>query len=517
MELAVAPAPQTPPLEPPPQPKTERKNIPLIFGTFLLSGDEFAIEMTELQEIAPPPVKIQKMPLAPEFLRGLFNLRGRILPVIDLRAVLQLPPAIPNEDHIPCMAILRQGPACVGVLFDAIGEILRLRHRDIVPLQNQNPSADARQTPVKSILTQNGGERVIQILDLNSILAIRNLPSLERRSPERLAEKSYVNQRMKEMRREKLIGFTIGDFNLAFEMKCVRAILDRTELKPSPRKSSLCESVVTFEKRMVPVVSLAQVLQLDPDAELKRIVVCQLEDTRVAFEVGEVSSIMPFSREKVLPIPVLDEFRPTFVRGCFTHTDGTEHIVLNEQGTLTTPELLDISFGHRQLSNETEVAEAAAALIPRISIITFRMGKLFALKLLDVVEVLTAPRDLIRTPGMPPAVLGVVNLRGTPISVLDPRKLLDLDPAPSDANPSLLVFHHEGKKVAMRVDSVESIVSIPAGSDMELPDIFFQADQPKLLDSFKRGLHLEHNGVKSVVLMLGADQIVKLLVEALSA
>jgi purine-binding chemotaxis protein CheW len=145
------------------------------------------------------------------------------------------------------------------------------------------------------------------------------------------------------------------------------------------------------------------------------------------------------------------------------------------------------------------------------------MGKLFALKLLDVVEVLTAPRDLIRTPGMPPAVLGVVNLRGTPISVLDPRKLLDLDPAPSDANPSLLVFHHEGKKVAMRVDSVESIVSIPAGSDMELPDIFFQADQPKLLDSFKRGLHLEHNGVKSVVLMLGADQIVKLLVEALSA
>jgi purine-binding chemotaxis protein CheW len=524
MELVIAPAPEISMPEPGTRltleakagHTTARRSIPLIFGTFFLSGHEFAIELAELQELGPLPAKLQNMPLAPEFVKGLFNLRGRILPVVDLRELLRLQPIPASESDIPCMVILSRGPACIGVLFDAMGEILRVHRDEIVPVHHRNPSSERKPSPVQSILTRDGGERIIQILDLASLLTIQNLPALERRSPQRLAEKNFVTQRMKDLRREKLIGFTIAQYNLAIEMNSILAIVENDDIKPSPCKSALCSSVVMFRKHMVPIVSLAQLLRIETTEPPERILICNVDEHRVGLAIDDIVTIMAFSQEKILPIPILAEYRSTCVRGCFTDTDGSEFFVLNRDGVLASSEVLDIAMGHTQMDTERQ-EQNEQAIGPRVSILTFRMGKLYGIKLLDVVEVLEAPKQLVRTPGVPPAVLGVLTLRGTPISVLDPRQLLQLDPAPPDAPASILVFAHEGKKIAIRVDSIESILTVPAGPELELPEIFFREERPKLSNSFERGLHVETNGVKTVVLILSTAQIVKLLFAALES
>jgi purine-binding chemotaxis protein CheW len=509
MEAALA---QPPHRAGPPERQLQRH----IFGTFFLAGSEFAIDMADIQEITVPPKKLQTMPLAPEFLCGLFNLRGRILPVVHLRLLLQMQPVAAGEDDIPCMVVLRQGPACIGVLFDAVGEILRLAPNQIIPVQHKNLAEDSRPSPIKSILTQEGGERVIQVLDLASLLAVRNLPALERRSPERMADEQFGTQRMRDIRRDKLIGFTVAGCSLALEMKVVLAILSNQDKKPSPRKSPLCDSVVMFGKQMLPVVPLAKLLKIDPTECPERIVVCKIGDAHIGFEVDQVNSIVPYSTHNVLPIPILDDHRSSVIKGSYTDGEGNQFLVLNEHGTLRGPEVAEISAGHRQLSKERNEEEARAKG-PQVSLLTFRLGKLYGIKLLDVVEVLTAPKHLVRTPSMPPAVLGVLDLRGTPISVVDPRQLLHLEPARADEAASILIFLHRGRKIAMRVDSIENILSVPAGQDLELPDIFFREEQPKLKDTFERGLHVETDGIKSVILVLSADQIVKLLANAMDA
>jgi purine-binding chemotaxis protein CheW len=512
MEAALAPAPTTPL----PPPGSDRPLQRLIFGTFFLAEHEFAIEMADIQEIAQPPAKLQTMPLAPEFLCGLFNLRGRILPVVHLRKLLQIQPMPPGEEDIPCMVILHQGPACIGILFDAVGEILRVSPREVIHVEHKNLSADSKPSPVRALLTQDGGDRVIQVLDLASLLAIRNMPALERRSPGRMKDKDFLAQRMRDLRRDKLIGFTVAGCNLALEMKAVLAILTNENMKPSPRKSDLCDSVVLFGKQMIPVVPLAKLLNVQAAKTPERIMVCKLGEACVGFEVDRVDSIIPYSTRHVLPIPILDDHRSSIIRGSYTDREGKDVLVLNEQGILAGPEIVEISTGHRKLSKDLQESEAKT-LGPQVSLLTFRMGKLYGIKLLDVVEVLTAPKELVRTPAMPPAVLGVLNLRGTPISVIDPRQLLHLEPAHSDQAASILVFLHEGRKIAMRVDSIESIVGVPAGQDLELPEIFFREDRPRLKDTFERGLHLESGGVKYVVLILSAEQIVRLLADAMNA
>jgi purine-binding chemotaxis protein CheW len=487
-----------------------------IYGTFYLSGDEFAIEMEDLQEVVNAPAKLQRMPLAPSYLLGLFNLRGRILPVIDLCILLHAEKVETTAESTPRMAVLRRGAACLGLLFDAVGEILRILPEDLAPIEQRNVSAEVPKMPVKAVICRDGGERVIQVLDLGALLSIRNLPLIEKLTGGEEANQ-HLTSRMKDLYREKLIGFTVGDCNIAIEMKCVIAIVENNEKKPSPCRSELCSSVITFHGRLVPVVPMAQLLRISTAHSPKHIMVCRLGNDHVGFEVDEISSIIPYATDKVIPIPVLDNYRSSIFHGCFTDRDGKDFIVLNEEGTLSKAEILEISVKHKKFNQQDETIEAAKAAAPQVSLLTFRIGKLYGLKLLDVLEVLVSPKELTRAPDTPPAVLGVLNLRGTPVSVVDPRRLFDLGSSSECAGSNILVFQHEDRKVAMCVDSVESILSVPAGSEAELPAIFFREDQPKLQETFERGIHVMSNGNKTVVLVLSADQIVKRLSDAMVA
>lgn len=483
-----------------------------IYGTFCLGDDLFAIEMSDLQEVVKAPDAFQKMPLAPDFLRGLFNLRGTILPVIDLHLLLRTPEPTASG-AAPCLAVLRQGAARVGVLFDGIGGILRLAPGKVVPVHPQPRSNGAQPIPVKAILCQGEQDRVIQVLDLTALLSIQNLPLLERISGQDEAQHSL---RARDLNREKLVGFKIGDCNLALEMKCVVAIIDNKAQKPSPYRSSLCSSIVSFLGRMIPVIQMGRLLDLQSVSQPQRIVICRIGEEQIGFEVDDVTSIIPYSREKVLPIPILAEHRAAVFYGCFTDRNGIDFIVLNEQGTLSKSEITETVEGFRRLSAGQASVDARKAA-PFVKVITFRMGKLYALKLHEVMEVLNCPAELIHAPNMPGAVLGVMNLRGTPISVLDPRKLFDLQPAEPGASPALLVFQHENRRVAIRVDEVESIVSLSTAANEQLPPILFRDEKPKLHGGFERGAETVSRGVKTALIVLSANEIVAKLIAALEA
>jgi len=487
-----------------------------IYGTFYLGGDEFAIEMADLQEVVNAPAKLQKMPLSPSYLLGLFNLRGRILPVIDLRILLEVSQEESSSGPTPRMAVLRRGSACLGLLFDAVGEILRILPEDLAPIEQRNVSGDIPKMPVKAVICRTGGERVIQVLDLGALLSIRNLPLIDRMTGSGDANQNLTS-RMKDLYREKLVGFTVGECNIAIEMKRVISIVENTEKKPSPCRSELCASVIQFHGQLIPVVQMAALLRIATTQSPKHILICRVGTDQVGFEVDEISSIIPYAMDKVIPIPVLEDHRASIFHGCFTDRDGKDFIVLNEEGTLSRAEIAEISVGHKKFNDQEESKETKKAASPHVSLLTFRIGKLYGLKLLDVLEVLVSPKELSRAPDMPPAVLGVLNLRGTPVSVLDPRQLFDLGSSSKCEGSNILVFQHEARKIAMCVDSVESILSVPTGNEAELPAIFFREDQPRLQETFERGVHVVSNGSKTVVLILSADQIVKRLSDAMAA
>ncbi|BBB90309.1 MAG TPA: chemotaxis protein CheW [Methylomusa anaerophila] len=97
---------------------------------FRLATEEYALPITKVQEINRL-MPITKLPQTPSFMEGVINLRGRIIPVIDLRKRFQLAAAEHNDEAR--IIIVEVNEQTVGVTVDAVNEVLCLSTTDVEP------------------------------------------------------------------------------------------------------------------------------------------------------------------------------------------------------------------------------------------------------------------------------------------------------------------------------------------------------------------------------------------------
>lgn len=96
--------------------------------TFRLASEEYGLPITKVQEINRL-LPITKLPQTPSFMEGIINLRGRIIPVIDLRKRFQLLITEHNEDTR--IIVVEINGQTVGVTVDAVTEVVRLSTSDV--------------------------------------------------------------------------------------------------------------------------------------------------------------------------------------------------------------------------------------------------------------------------------------------------------------------------------------------------------------------------------------------------
>ena len=94
-----------------------------IFATFLVDGLLFGLPATEVLELTNGR-EMTRVPLAPATIEGLMNLRGQIIPAIDLRRRLELSPRPAGK--LPMNVVMRTADEPVSLLVDQVGEVLEL-------------------------------------------------------------------------------------------------------------------------------------------------------------------------------------------------------------------------------------------------------------------------------------------------------------------------------------------------------------------------------------------------------
>jgi purine-binding chemotaxis protein CheW len=132
-------------------------------------GDEsFGVEIDSVQEIIRMQL-ITRVPGAPEFVEGIINLRGRIIPVIDLRRRIGLPrAAVSKSSRIVVVEIA--GPT-VGMIVDGVSEVLRLTEDSVEPPSSVVSSDDSDY--IKGIAKLD--DRLITLLQLDRLLVDRSM------------------------------------------------------------------------------------------------------------------------------------------------------------------------------------------------------------------------------------------------------------------------------------------------------------------------------------------------------
>ena len=141
---------------------------------FQLGNEGFCVDINKVREINRL-VKITKIPQSPEFVEGVINLRGRIIPVIDmrLRFGFEADSGDLQENRI---MIIETGGALVGFLVDAVREVLRSPANSIAPTQALIAS-DIDRKYIGGVATLE--DRLLIVLDSDLIFARKELGSLE--------------------------------------------------------------------------------------------------------------------------------------------------------------------------------------------------------------------------------------------------------------------------------------------------------------------------------------------------
>jgi len=132
--------------------------------SFLIDQEEFGVDILNVQEIIRP-VDITRVPNAPAFVEGVINLRGRIVPVVDLRKRFNLPAR--ERDKNSRIIVVELGDKIVGFMVDAVRQVLRVDASVIEPPPELAIGIDAGYITGVAKLE----DRLLILLDLERILS----------------------------------------------------------------------------------------------------------------------------------------------------------------------------------------------------------------------------------------------------------------------------------------------------------------------------------------------------------
>lgn len=108
--------------------------------TFLLADEEYGLEILKVRELMGI-MDITSVPQTPAFVRGVINLRGKVIPVIDLREKFSLPPK--EYDDQTCIIVV-QVDTLMGIIVDTMQEVHDIPSADIAPPPELGSTVDTR-------------------------------------------------------------------------------------------------------------------------------------------------------------------------------------------------------------------------------------------------------------------------------------------------------------------------------------------------------------------------------------
>lgn len=132
------------------------------FLTFTLGQEEYGVDILKVQEIRGYDA-VTRLPDAPDYIKGVINLRGTIVPVIDMRVKFRLEAKV---DALTVMIVLNVADRVVGMVVDSVSDVVQLTSEQIRAMPEVGTGIDRR------FLTGIGAldERMLILLDIEGLM-----------------------------------------------------------------------------------------------------------------------------------------------------------------------------------------------------------------------------------------------------------------------------------------------------------------------------------------------------------
>jgi len=290
-----------------------------------------------VKEIVRIP-EITRIPRSPVFVEGVANLRGNILPIINLRQRFGLSEEERSDDNRA--VIIEIGGHFSGLMVDRVSEVMHVTQDSVEP-PPQIVASNIDSSYLRGIAKLDHGKRLVLLLDIERVIpAVELEAALQQAGQAGDKQQGAVRQVVDE---QQLVTFQAAGEEYAIEIMNVQEIIRITEISRIPKAPPFIEGVVALRNQLLPIVNLRKrfgltTVALDDDS---RVIVVKLGGVITGLQVDAVSEVLSVPKTAFeAPPPILSAGEASHLQGVAKLEDGKRLIMLLDiQQVLSTTEI----------------------------------------------------------------------------------------------------------------------------------------------------------------------------------
>lgn len=466
----------------------------LHFGIVRAAGQEIAIASSELVEAVDMPQQLLPLPEPSPWMAGMFLLRGRLVPVLDLQR-LMAPAAAPVCAPVTLaagdgdgavagdgtatavvaatasrrrrqVAVVAYGGRRLGIGVDGIAGVLRVPPSAVTALGGAQDGLFGHW-----VVTQEPESRALPVLQVPALLERTPgvLPAVEPAEETRGGDPAQAAAATHRHTLASLEGQV-----LAFDFADVPDILPMPAMRAFFAGSGALRGLVPWRGFDVPVVDLARLLgsgrgapagaqTAAPGASKPLLMVLQRGDRRIGVQVDALLGMDMAAPDATVPLGAEASLNPACYAGALRTAAHGIAAVLCVDGLLAHPIVAAFLESRPAVAGAVQAgADAVRGGGERTTFLVYRAGGDCATPLAEVEEILAYATPAVRIDGAGGGMCGLVERRGRPLEVFSLRALLGSAPAEPTAQSRVLVVRDGERLRGFLVDSLVSLVSADA-------------------------------------------------------
>ena len=149
------------------------------FLTFILDDEAYGVEILRVQEIKGW-TPVTRIPNTPEYMQGVLNLRGTIVPIVDMRMRFKLK----HAEYTPITVVIvlsvksESGERVIGLVVDSVSDVIDVASQDVKPTPDFGTSLNTKF--INGIATSNN--TMVMLLDVDKLLSVEEMSVLSQMS-----------------------------------------------------------------------------------------------------------------------------------------------------------------------------------------------------------------------------------------------------------------------------------------------------------------------------------------------
>ncbi|WP_374490203.1 chemotaxis protein CheW [Zoogloea sp.] len=444
---------------------------PEAYGVFRLAGMELALPLATMRELMPL-APLTPLPCATPGVLGGLNVRGVLVPVLDLRGVLAWPP----EGQPAAVVILAHQGRVLGLLAEGGTGVFAPSAEAMVWMKQ----AQGTGMLMRGAFPRPDQQGMVSLLDPEALMNLPGVPvALEREGGLGVGAEIQAALGMGAPEDEPLVLVLAGGIPFAISSAAVHTTLLKPDVRESALTGGYCLGVLIHDGLRIPAVDLLALCGLGqlPRGVPQQAFLLRYAQGLVAFVVTEIVDVARADQSRVVPLPERAFRVPGLLLGalpaaaCLTQvrasaTGAFAHFLLvAAEALLNHTDLIGMAginmpaeVGHGDAHQQGQRRDEAYA--EHCQVLVYSVGYEVVTPVEQIIEILPwRPDEAVRGHGG--QVVGVVVSRGRAVTLYSLQALLGLAETPPSDSASVLVLAHGETHVGYVVPALVSIDDAP--------------------------------------------------------